>query len=67
MMTLAEKDQKETREKIWKEAREKTWKEAWEYFALKLIGEGLDVTTVVRCTELSPEAVEHLMQKRRSS
>jgi len=34
-----------------------------EQFALRLIDEGLDLTTVVRCSELSPEIVKWLSQK----
>ncbi len=38
-----------------------------EKIALKLIDEGLDVMTIVRSTDLSPQAVEQLQQKRRGS
>ncbi len=54
----------ETQQKARKEARKNTLR-LKEQCALRLIDKGLDITTIVHCVELSPEAVERLSQKRR--
>ncbi len=58
-MTIAE----QIRQEVWKEAEAKHT----EKMVLKMIDEGLDVATIVRCTELTTNEVEKLRQKRRRS
>ncbi len=74
MMTLGERMEREylakaekgfaiRGERIEKETREKAEKKLKEKIALKLIDEGLDITMVVRCSDLSHETVERLKRE----
>ena len=64
VMTIAEQIRQEATLKATREATRKTKAKTTEAIARKLIDEGLDVTTIVRCTELTADEVKNLKSRR---